>query len=238
MSDILKKMFRYYRKEGELTHQQRMMYRDTGHQLLMQVHKKFLSNVLSDQTPALDVGCAEGWYSIWMANYAKFVLGVDISVKKLKRALNESKNLKTDFILADWDHLPFKDKVFGVALFSEGPEHSLNPRDTLLEIRRILKNGGFLSISAPVEPESLYCKFIKSKFKRKENKFSEPFKGHLRIFTPTSLKELLLRNQFEIVEKVFDMPIIDFPFRKTLEKLLGKHRLPHGVILVRKSTQS
>ncbi len=234
MDNMSKRLFKYYQKEGKITHHQKKAYRTAAGRLLMQVHKRFLGGVLTNQAFALDVGCAEGWHTAWMAKYANFVLGIDISMEKLRRAVNESKNAKTEYVLADWDHLPLKDKIFDVVLFSEGPEHSLDPRETIIEIRRVLKKAGFLSVSAPVEPESFYYSFIKSRFIGKENPFSEPFKGHLRSFTPLSLKKLVLSIGFKPKKAIFDMPTVDFPFRKTVEKLFGKRRFPYGVILARK----
>jgi len=104
MSELREKLFKFYEKEGEVPHQE-MMYQDTDRQLLMKIHKEFLCGLLTKQTFVLDIGCSDGWFTTWLAKYAKVTIGLDISVRKLRRAVNESKDPKPSYVFADWDQM-------------------------------------------------------------------------------------------------------------------------------------
>lgn len=188
-----RKSLNYYYKEGQKEHHQRRMYRSKGHQRRMKAVKTFLSKILNESVLCLEVGCAEGWYTNWMSDKVSFVVGIDISIPKLKRAVKESNNPKTTYIQASWDFMPFKDSAFDIALFSEGPEHSLNPKITVREISRVTGDHGHLTISASM---ASYVKCY--------NKCSSLNHGHLREFTPYSLRKLV-ETRFDIINEFYSL---------------------------------
>lgn len=189
----LKKILYYYYKEGQREHHQKRMYRSKGHRRRMKAVKKFLSEVLNQKVLCLEVGCAEGWYTHWMSGKAGFVVGIDIAIPKLKRAVKESNNPKTTYIQTSWDSMPFKDSAFDTVLFTEGPEHSLNPEITLREIARVVGNRGYLILSASM------ASYIKNH--RKEDLSNH---GHLREFTPSSLRKLV-QIEFNVVNEFYSL---------------------------------
>lgn len=185
----LRTSLNYYYKEGQKEHHQRRMYRSKGHQRRMKAVKAFLSKILNENALCLEVGCAEGWYTHWMSDKVSFVVGIDISIPKLKRAVKESNNPKNTYIQASWDSMPFKDSAFDIVLFSEGPEHSSNPKITLREIARVTGDHGHLTISASM------ASYVKN-----HNKCGLLNHGHLREFTPSSLRKLV-EIEFDVVNE-------------------------------------
>ena len=95
-----KKIFDYYRKEGETGHHQKRMHLDRRHRKRGIWIKNFLTEILDDKNFCLDVGCAEGWYTKWMSKKTNFVAGIDLSLPKLRRAIKESDSPKTSYIQA------------------------------------------------------------------------------------------------------------------------------------------
>ena len=227
-----KKLYSYYSKEAQLAHKQRILYQDEGHKRLLQTHKHFLNKILKNHSVCLDVGCAEGLYASIMGKRAKFVLGIDISIERLKTASKETIEPNVEYIHADWDYMPFKDESFDVVLFSEGPEHSLNPFVTLSEIKRITKVDGYLSISAPIYPKYLFIAKKTKWFSRLISRLKLPFLWgskslieHKNVFTPFLLKKLVRRAGFKL-EKCILNP-----------RPLGNLRVgTWGMILARKIT--
>lgn len=98
----------------------------------------------------LDVGCGTGLLFNHVGNSVKLVVGVDLSLRALKAALNRIKERKLSkiyLIRADADFLPFRndvfDKVFAVTLLQNMP----NPALTIREILRVAKKHSILIIT-------------------------------------------------------------------------------------------
>ena len=105
---------------------------------------------------ALEIGCGSGAYTTFIAraigNEGK-VYALDIQpkmLKQIKRKLDkvENKDIKNiEPVLASAYELPFSDNfldlVYMVSVFQEIPDKN----KTLMEIKRVLKPGGILSIS-------------------------------------------------------------------------------------------
>jgi len=182
----------YYTAEGEAGHHQKSLYSAMSPKRFhkrARILKEFMLRIEGlNKALCVDIGCAEGWHTSWIGERARFVIGVDISRPKLVRAMQESNTEKTSYILVDWDHLPFPDSTIDIAQFSEGPEHSLEPKVTIKEIQRILKEGGYLILSSP----------IGSTERSAGDPFDKPFHGHIQEFSPSSIIELVSED-FEVV---------------------------------------
>jgi ubiquinone/menaquinone biosynthesis C-methylase UbiE len=105
---------------------------------------------------ALEIGCGSGAFTTFIAraigNEGK-VYALDIQPKMLEQIKNkldkvENKDIKNiELVLASAYELPFSDNfldlVYMVSVFQEIPDKN----KTLIEIKRVLKPGGILSIS-------------------------------------------------------------------------------------------
>lgn len=72
----------------------RMHIKSQKYRTLTNIAKEIAVRTASNRT-ALDVGCAEGWYTAWMAESAVFAVGIDLSLPKLRRATAESNRENT-----------------------------------------------------------------------------------------------------------------------------------------------
>lgn len=86
----------------------------------------------------LDVGCGKGQYAPLLGDW----VGVDYSIEGLKAA-------RGDRVLADAEHLPFKDGCFDTTFASELFEHVVDDVKSVEEMKRVLRSDGLLIASTP-----------------------------------------------------------------------------------------
>ena len=89
----------------------------------------------------LDFGCGNGIHSVWIENYSKKVIGIDLSQKSLEIAKKRTK--KTDFILMDCEKLEFENNSFDI-VFDGGTFSSIDLNISIKEIIRVLNKDGVL----------------------------------------------------------------------------------------------
>lgn len=107
--------------------------------LLLKAIKKYSKDLNGD---LLDFGCGAKPYESLFVNVNKYI-GVDIE--------NDSHNHSNENIDIYYDGktLPFEKDFFDSIFTSEVFEHVPNINETLLELNRVLKNGGKLLITTP-----------------------------------------------------------------------------------------
>lgn len=99
-----------------------------------------LENLPEKAGRILDLGCGTGLLLEDLGKRGGLVVGIDASEKMLGAA--NVRNAKAELVLADADHLPFKDASFdcvvSVTLLQNIPE----PSTCVAEAARVLKKGG------------------------------------------------------------------------------------------------
>ena len=144
---------------------------------------------LNDNDKLLDLGCGEGRHALsaYISKELK-VYAVDLSINDLGTTKNrfneffETDNEKKTLSLAaaDAKHLPFQDNTFDSVICSEVLEHIHDYKSVLLEISRVLKDGGTAGISVPrFFPEWICWKL--------SDAYHEVKGGHIRIFRKSNL---------------------------------------------------
>jgi ubiquinone/menaquinone biosynthesis C-methylase UbiE len=106
----------------------------------------------------LDLGCGQLPYiNSFSRNKVKEFYGVDLSFESLKIA---KRHFKGTFPLTLVRHgirnIPFRDASVDIVVSSEVLEHLDHPKDYLREIYRVMKKGGYLSLSTPCASMYLY----------------------------------------------------------------------------------
>lgn len=102
----------------------------------------------------LDVGCADGTFTKVIFDRAKpeRIVGIDVleaSVSFAKKRFAKKQGLS--FRVADAHKLPFKSREFDAVFCLEAMEHVENPNLVISEIRRVLKDSGYLIVLVPSE---------------------------------------------------------------------------------------
>jgi len=175
---------------------------------------------LQQDDSILDVGCGDGYQLNYIVGQTQSIIGIDISLKKLKVAKKRVSGV--DYVCASSENLPFQHRIFSKVMCLELLEHLPNPAKTLKEIERVLKNVGILIVSVPYEEHITFIQSTSGKL--------TPLYGHLHSFNKQKLASLL-PNNFAILHQVYicntmaSYPIFAFlptSLWKLLDSLTGK----------------
>lgn len=119
------------------------LHDDVGNPYAM---KEILRFVPERDCKILDVGCGTGSKSRRLIKDGNSLLGIDVSIKQIDRALE----VLSDVVVQDLaDGLAFKDGVFEVVYCSNVLEHLFGFRKVLLEAYRVLKTNGRILVEVP-----------------------------------------------------------------------------------------
>jgi 2-polyprenyl-3-methyl-5-hydroxy-6-metoxy-1,4-benzoquinol methylase len=96
----------------------------------------------------LDLGSGSGLSSAMLSEYGHQVIGTDISSFFLSDSTH-LQNERLKYLVCDVLELPFDDEAFDVVCSNELIEHVTDAEKAILEMIRMLKNGGLLAIEGP-----------------------------------------------------------------------------------------
>lgn len=128
-------------------------------------------------------------------------LAIDISPWCIRKAKEYHGTMKRmHFAVGDAFSLPVKDSVVSVVLLTEVIEHVIEYKYILVEVHRVLKNGGLLAITVPYKYHPLWHlgflrRMLSTGYGKKPGR-EEPFH---RSFTWSELKEAAMEAGFEPV---------------------------------------
>lgn len=100
----------------------------------------------------LDLGCGTGAFGLRLARLGFPVVGIDISILSIKVAarLAKKRNVNADFIVADVEKMPFRDRAFRLVFCGFVLHHMPNILTHIMqETNRILALGGKLFLCEP-----------------------------------------------------------------------------------------
>lgn len=137
------------------------------------IKKKSVSNIFKlysgrSELKILDVCCGTGDIAIFAAE--KFgdsakITGVDFSESMLEIAKKRSAKYKNiEYITADVLNLPFEDNYFDAVFISFGLRNLADLKKGVLELKRVTKNGGYVSNLDVGKPEGICGKLSKLYF--------------------------------------------------------------------------
>lgn len=203
----------------------------------------FINKVLPNDSIIIDIGCAQGNFSLTLAGMNYKVFGVDIRPTFLKYAklkINQREEReKLSFIVSDAFNLPFRNDFADCVLLPEILEHTAHPEKMVKEALRILQNNGYLIIST-VNAE---------RFTSKASSYSDPSRKiiyesssrgneHVFEFTQKELINFLQNFDLEILEYHMRTPIYFYPVSKLFnyhtlqkfERIVGTKIFPHNLL--------
>ena len=103
------------------------------------IFKEKLLGLSSKTKTALDIGCADGKFTLSIAPFFQKVYGIDTSEVNLgiaKSHSDDERSKNAEYSLQNASHTSFEDSFFDIAYCRRGPTY-------YKECRRILKTGGF-----------------------------------------------------------------------------------------------
>lgn len=139
----------------------------------------------------LDLGCGDG--RLTTALHWERLVAADVSglaLERVRRRVPEA-----ELVLLDADApLPLADNAFDLVLCAETIEHVRDVQLLVSEIRRVLRPGGRLALTAPAHGRLTGLAIALRGFERG----FDPLSPHLRFFTRRSLAALLADMGFEV----------------------------------------
>jgi phosphatidylethanolamine/phosphatidyl-N-methylethanolamine N-methyltransferase len=125
--------------------------------ILHRALERFLNKNRLNFPITLEIGGGEGLHFDYVkSGYTKYIL-TDIRESPLCPAASEAQKLgKLEFRVQDAENLTFQDAEVDRVIFACVLHHLLRPEIALREARRVVKNGGMISIYLPCDPGFLY----------------------------------------------------------------------------------
>jgi SAM-dependent methyltransferase len=135
----------------------------------------------------LDIGCGTGWELFKYKQKGWKVAGVEPSKAACDTGNKQGLNIFNGTLL----DANFQENEFDLIISSHSFEHIPNPNETMMEIKRILKDGGELIMSIPN-----YAGLNSKIFGKYWYYLTEPV--HTFLYSPKSIKKLFPLHGFEI----------------------------------------
>ena len=174
----------------------------------------------------LDLGCAGGYLSQAWKIKNNFILGIDIAEKSIQQA---EKTLDQVYLadLENYDWLnKIQEKKFDIILCAEILEHLFDPQKFLIKLKDILQPDGCIILTTPnflVWNNRLRIFLGHYGHKEVFNDLS-----HIHLFSYNSLKKLLAKLNFQVVEE----DNLWYPnYLEKLPKLLPANLFVYQIIL-------
>jgi len=100
----------------------------------------------------LDIGCGTGRYSFKITEKGVDVVASDFSLRMLKKLKLKAKSSgifrRISLVLADAEHLPFKERTFNSLICAFAFDHFENPEGATMEFSRVLRDGSLCVVSS------------------------------------------------------------------------------------------
>jgi len=149
----------------------------------------------------LDIGCGGGGYVYAAKKVGLDAYGIDID----KESCLFAKSLGLNIFNGEISDANYPNNFFDIIQLKQTLEHIYDPKQFLTEINRILKKNGVLIIDVPNQNGFIPKIKILLNTKNNEYGFLQPPR-HLYAYTTKSLKYLLERNNFKIINYFTSCP--------------------------------
>jgi SAM-dependent methyltransferase len=153
----------------------------TGQIQLEHVHRYLVAREYAKDKDVLDIASGEGFGSEILADSARSVVGVDISVKAVRHATNRYHRDNLQFRHGSCAEIPLDDNSVDLVVSFETIEHHDEHKAMMAEIKRVLRPGGVLIISSPDRKEYSILPNYHNPFHVREL-FKEEFEDLIRAY--------------------------------------------------------
>lgn len=128
---------------------ERLIEKWAGVTVIEHLHRYALTSYFITNKTVVDLASGEGYGSNLMADHAKEVIGIDISLNAIEHASNKYKKHNLTFKTGSATNIPMTDQSIDILVSFETIEHHAEHDKMLIEIKRVLKDDGMLIISTP-----------------------------------------------------------------------------------------
>lgn len=128
---------------------ERLLAEEYNEYTIEHLHRYAIALPLCEGKVVLDIASGEGYGGGLLANYAKRVIGVDISQEAVDHATAKYSRPNLEFRVGSADAIPVDSGSLDVVVSFETLEHHDKHEMMFAEIARVLRPGGLLIISTP-----------------------------------------------------------------------------------------
>ncbi len=165
------------------------------------LHQQISSEIPTDATTILDVGCGGAWLAKEWIPKGKQVISMDISTINPIRAHKEIAHENHLGLVADVFHLPIQDNALDCIVASEIIEHVQDPKAFVAALFKALKPGGKLIITTP------HNEAIQKSLCIHCNQLT-PHNAHLHSFTENVIKKIAPTEATSISTRTFNSKLL------------------------------
>jgi 2-polyprenyl-3-methyl-5-hydroxy-6-metoxy-1,4-benzoquinol methylase len=192
----------------------------------LQVNLKFLeqTGLLRPAMEILEVGCGAGNLCELLYQQGLAITGCDVSEVAIQHGRGEYPHL--DLSARNAEQLLWEKESFDAVISFDVLEHLFNLDDHLMEVRRVLKSGGYYLLGTP-------NKLINAVFETMKNRSFEWRRYHPSLHFSGQLKRRLIKHGFEVrfvkmnTVNEFTLKKLDtYPWLKKLAQRLDFRYLP------------
>lgn len=149
----------------------------------------------------LDFGHGDGFFADFLVKSInrEITIGLDLENSRI----NESLKIKSceKAIIYDGNHIPFKNNYFQSVMSNCVLEHLDNLEDSLKEINRVLKPGGFFCTTVMTDHWEKYL-LGKKIFGQKYLDYLAHKQKHVNLLSTTQWTKVFKQNNFELIKEV------------------------------------
>jgi ubiquinone/menaquinone biosynthesis C-methylase UbiE len=163
-----------------------------------------------------DLGCGEGYLSLFLAQRAGWSIGLDFTASSLQvlKAQPEHNGRQLQLLVASGDSVPLPDTSVDKLLCNHVLEHVLDDDAVMREIRRVVRPGGLILIGVPLElgPQVRFAirlrRFLLPRSRLLQLEKAQPGQlvteligqqSHIRFYSLQAVEHLLERNRFRVL---------------------------------------
>lgn len=150
---------------------------------------------------ALDVACGPGIVTGALVERGLLAVGVDLTAEMIRRAAGTGAGL---YARADAARLPFRDRVFDVALCRTSFHHVTDPGSVLREMARVTRRRGLVVVEDMIAPSDPAQREYQETIERLRDV------SHNRSLTRGEFRDLARASGLEAYEEMPIAMVIDF----------------------------
>lgn len=162
---------------------------------------KILNN-LPKGSKILEVGCGAGQFIRAIKQHLPDMdcYGFDVSSVAIEKARQYSDLV--NYTVGPGDRWPLADNFFDVVVIYDVLEHVESVDQTMLEIRRVLKNDGVIYAFIPCEGDFLSM-WHYLRFNKRLDSLTNRYAGHINRFSRSRWQNIFVNLGFEVVNKKY-----------------------------------
>jgi 2-polyprenyl-6-hydroxyphenyl methylase/3-demethylubiquinone-9 3-methyltransferase len=179
----------------------------------------FLSKINLENAWVLDAGCGTGHASKRLEKLAFKVISVDLGHQLLRLTQKKANTIPAQASIL---HLPFQDNQFDLVFSSEVIEHTPQPLLAVQELWRVIKPGGWLTLSTPNKLWEFPVRLSSTLRLR-------PYDGYENFLRPAELKRFITNLGGKVIQH---RGIHLLPFQIPLLNIINRQMDKHGTTLL------